>query len=247
MQQDTVQPEILPQSTVTSDMTATPPAQKRNNLVVIILIIIIVILAVALILVTYQSSQLRSSTTQPIASVMPTPLDNLSPSPIASQENDQWATASDLGFTFEYPTGWHVADIWPNDFRNGISLVINPKPISTAPRGGPLGTFTIRAISGQPDPEVVFQQEISSFTEQNYDNLQTQILQSSIGEIHYYKGNIAGEFMKGQPIEAYIFITPLKSDDKLNRQVVVATTLSEEEGDSEKFRHIMMSFKLTNP
>lgn len=247
MQPDITQQTTTPQPTIASDVTATPLPPKRNNLVVIVLVFIILVLLIALGYLLYQTSQKETTITVPITTAQPTIEAFASPSSVAKPNNDQWVTATDLGFTFEYPTGWHVADIWPSDFKNGILLVMDSKPISTAPRDTPLGTFTLRIISGQPNPEEILQQEMSNYTDQNYDNLQTEVFQTSLADIHYYKGNIAGEYLKGHPVEAYIFITPQKGDDKLNRQVVVATTLSEEPGISDRFRHIIMSLKFTNP
>ena len=121
---------------------------------------------------------------------------------------------------------------------------MDPNPISTAPRGGPLATFEIRVINGMPNPDEIFQEERSKVNENNYYDITSETLTSDLGTIYHYKGKIAGEMLKGESIEQYFLTFKKSENDPHNQQIIVASLMLQDDVElSAMLRHIVLSFK----
>ncbi len=149
--------------------------------------------------------------------------------------------------SYQYPAGWHVATLWPNEYSQGISLIMHPLPIDSAPRGNQLGKFTITIYNGSNDPTALLAMLKADQTSAKYTNIQTTTLSGKDGLIEYFKGEIAEEYMRSVPVEHYTLTLNQNGTDPLDTQVLHGTfypediqTLAE---DSELFRRIMLSFE----
>ncbi len=159
-------------------------------------------------------------------------------------EKAQWKTAEFGDFFYEYPVGWHVAEIWQAyTGESGVSIVVDQKPVSTAPRGGPLGTFEIRVDYGNTNPDEILAKKLSDFNDQNYTDITKETINGNTGEIYHYKGKFAGEMMKGTPIESYLFTFDKKAGEPHNQKVIIATTFKDDIQLSSMLRHIVLSIK----
>ena len=129
--------------------------------------------------------------------------------PRQSGEETQWNSTNLMGaYTFDYPTGWHVSNRWPQDVRQPALVLINPTPINTAPRGGPIAEITITDTSYSDDPIAYFEQKRNELKEY-YKGTET-VLEGKSGPVYYYKGmnEIYGEKYE---TEAYLLL--LKFDN----------------------------------
>ncbi|MDC0449220.1 hypothetical protein OAL67_01290 [bacterium] len=95
---------------------------------------------------------------------------------------------ADLGtLTFEYPIGWHILELWPEEADQAIIYWIDDEFLSTAPRGGPGADVTVNIWYNQEDPNKLFDQrrtEInSSYTEPNQE-----IIKTSLGDVYRLYG-----------------------------------------------------------
>jgi hypothetical protein len=190
----------------------------------------------------YQILQLKPQPNQPNA---PITTASPQPSPIKDQ-GISWATAKYANlFSYEYPAGWHVAELWQENYaENGIIIAIDPKPISTAPRGGPLATFEITLLSGNQNPDEILQKRMENFNSDNYYEINKETIQADIGTVFYRQGKIAGEMMKGASVESYFFTFHKNPNDLINQQVVIANLIFNDDPKlSEMLRHIVLSFK----
>ena len=181
----------------------------------------------------------QKPTTSPVVTVSP------QPSPIKNQATS-WATAKYASlFSYEYPAGWHVAELWQDNYaENGILIAIDPKPISTAPRGGPLATFEITILNGNQNPDEILQKRMADFNSQNYYDITQETIKAEIGTINYFKGKISGEMYQGASIEKYFFTFHKNPNDLINQQVLIATLAFNDTPQlSEMLRHIVLSFK----
>ncbi len=189
-----------------------------------------------------QILQLRQQPKQTSAPVM---VVSPQPSPTANQiagwKTAQWGSL----FSYEYPDGWHVAELWQDNYaENGIMIAIDPKPISTAPRGGPLATFEITLLNGNSNPDEILQKRMDGFNSDNYSDIVKETITADIGTVYYYKGKVAGEMMQGASMESYFFTFHKNPNDLPNQQVVVASLIFKDDPQlSEMLRHIVLSFK----
>ena len=191
----------------------------------------------------YQNYQLKKqilSQEQSITSPEP------EPTVIPEAETNEWETAKFGGlFSYDYPIGWHVGEIWSDSQQyHEIFILMDQKPISTAPRGGPRATFELSVVNGLPNPDEVFEEKKAEFSEDNYTDITTEIINSDIGQIFYYRGKVAGEMFKGEIVERY-YLTFRKSEtDPLNQQIIIGTIYFQDDPKlSEMLRHIMLSIK----
>lgn len=186
----------------------------------------------------YQNLQLKKtvSTSSPAPSASP----QITPNP------SSWKTAKHGGlFSYEYPSGWHVAELWQDNYaQNGVVLAIDPNPINTAPRGGPIATFTITLLNGNKNPDEILQQRMADFNSENYSDINQETINANVGAVYYYKGKMAGPMLEGEPVESYFFTFHKNPNDLINQQVVIATmALKKDPQLSEMLRHIVLSFK----
>ena len=182
----------------------------------------------------------------PLNSLSPSPTLLPTASPTIYNPNTFWKTAKFGTLSYEYPSGWHVAEIWGvSDTENIITIVIDPNPISTQPRGdGPWGIFTIDIANGLSEPISYLNKKINNYNETEYFDIQKETIKSDFGEVYYFKGKLAGDFMKGSSIENYIFTLNQNPDDPLNQQVITAQLFFRDDSAlSEMLRHIALSFK----
>lgn len=182
----------------------------------------------------------RKSTLAPASTSLPTNLNS------ATSPSQDWKTAK-FGslFSFDYPAGWHVAELWQENYaQNGIRIAIDPNPINTAPKGGPLATFEINILNGNKNPDEILADRIGSFSQDNYSDITQETINAEIGKIYHFKGKIAGEMLQGQPVENYFFTFNQKAGDPFNQQVVIATmSLKDDPQLSALLKHIVLSFK----
>ncbi|MFA6982132.1 MAG: hypothetical protein WC243_03870 [Patescibacteria group bacterium] len=175
-----------------------------------------------------------------------TPSTNLSIATTSIDPSDMWKVAKFGGlFSYEYPAGWSVAELWQDDYsKNGVIIAIDRNPINTAPRGGPLATFTITILNGNFNPDEILAERLGEFNEENYTDITKETIKADIGEVVHYKGKVAGEMLKGESMESYYFTFNLHPNEPANQQVVVATlALQDDPQLSEMLRHIVLSFK----
>lgn len=180
--------------------------------------------------------QLPTQTTIPVTTTSPQP----------SSSPSLWKTAKYASFfSYKYPVDWHVAELWQENYaENGIVLAIDPNPISTAPRGGPLATFEITLLSGNQNPDEILQKRMDTFNAENYSDITKETINAGIGTVYHYKGKVMGEMMKGASMESYFFTFHKNPNDMINQQVAIANlTFNEDPKLSEMLRHIVLSFK----
>jgi len=200
-----------------------------------------------------QITNQQSVAVQTIASptqtaVHPTSLPT-TPNPTTNPTAD-WKTAKFGGlFSYDYPMGWNVAELWQENYsENGVFIAIDPNPINTAPRGGPLATFEITVLNGNKKPDEILAKKISNFNQTNYSDITQETISADIGKIYHYKGKITGEMLKGEPMESYFFTFNQNVNDPLNQQVIVATlALKDDPQLSAMLKHIVLSFKNLTP
>ncbi|MDP3998150.1 MAG: hypothetical protein Q8P89_00845 [bacterium] len=171
-----------------------------------------------------------------------TPTTTPKPTPTPASEWKEAKFGSLL--SYDYPQNWHVAEIWPQTAGQGITLAMDPNPISTAPRGGPLATFEIRVLNGLPNPNEVFEQEKAKFNQENYSDITTEIINSPLGPVYYYKGKFLPGMFEGQPIENYYLTFQGVLNDPPNQQIlIVSMALKGDPKLSEMLRHVVLSIK----
>ena len=158
------------------------------------------------------------SRTGPKCEFSPCPIISPTKSSIINQSD--WIRTKIMGtFSFEYPSGWHVAALWPDKMEDGIQIWFNSEPINFAPRGGSLDDLFIVNKNGLPNPEEVLQQNIDKFKAFATSYSEEEI-NTNIGTAKYIKGSaqIMGDI---QEVEAYfLMIQAENSSDKQNYQVV---------------------------
>jgi hypothetical protein len=166
--------------------------------------------------------------------------------PISSTESavSKWSMAKYGGvFSYEYPTGWHVVELWP-DGSGPISIVMNPEPINTAPGDVQLGAFDINFWNGLPKPADKLAELKADFGPQNYTDIVSEVIAGDAGQIQYFSGKIAGEYRQGAKVETYIFSLKKSANDPQNEQVIKASLIGEDMVLSDLLRHIVLSFKI---
>lgn len=247
MDTQTNPPAIQPVQTPPVSVSADAPA-KTGDLLNMLLVIITIASLGAAGFFGYQNYQIKQDVvSKPVPTETP---QRPSPSPKKPTPTpaSEWKEAKFGGlFSYEYPQNWHVADIWPQTAAQGITLAMDPKPISTAPRGGPLATFEIRILSGLPNPNEVFEQEKAKFNEKNYSGITNEAIDSPLGPIYHYKGKFLPGMFEGQPIETYYLTFQGALNDPQNQQVLIATmVLNNDPKLSEMLRHVVLSIKKIN-
>ncbi len=231
-------PEPTLQPTPTPISPSLPTPKRKSLILPLSLTILFFALTSAIAYLGYQNYQLRQQLSSPL------PPSQVTPSPIA--ETSQYKTTKYGGlFSYDYPLGWNVAEIWPTvpDGSQGILIAMDPNPISTAPRDGGFATFMITLINGKPNPDEEFAKIKARFNSQNYTDIISETLQSDLGPIYHYSGKIAGEMLTGQPVETYYLTFSLHPNDPLNQQIISATLQSADPQLSAMLRHIVLSIK----
>lgn len=197
----------------------------------------------------YQYYQPKNETVaqiQPAASETPQP--TTSPAATPASTDIKWVSANYGGaFSYEYPYGWNVAELWPTSQNQGATIAIDPKPINNAPRGGPLATFTITVINGLQNPDEEFNNRKASFNSDVYSDITTEVLSGDLGPIYYFKGKMKGEMANGQPVESYYLTFNPFNGGPQNQQIVIAEMVFKDDPQlSSMLRHIVLSIKKQN-
>ncbi len=217
-----------PQSTI-----VTPRTPNKVAPLITLVVILFVLMGGGLLYLGYQNNQLKK--------VLP---ESQQAAPSAATDSTvQWRMAKHGGaFNYEYPNGWHVAELWSSTVDQGIVIAMDPEPISTAPRGGPISTFEISVLSGLEKPNEEFDKRKSAFNEDNYTDITSETIEGNLGTIYHYKGKIKGEMFKGETVETYYFTFETGQNDPLNQQIIIATTMSkDDENLSGILRHVVLS------
>lgn len=195
------------------------------------------------------TSQKPTPTQTPTITQSPSPTATVAPSLTITMSPtvapvEQWQTAKHGGvFSYSYPSGWHVAELWPEVSGGPIRLAMDPSPITTAPMGGPSSKFNINFYNGLPKPDTKLSELKSQFNPQDYTDIKTETIDSVNGPIFYHSGKMSGEYMNGTKVENYIFTVKKSTSDPYNVQVMQATLYSGDQKLSEMFRHVVLSFR----
>lgn len=170
---------------------------------------------------------------------------SVSASPTLSEiKTDLWQTAKHGGvFSYMYPTGWHVAELWPEVSGGPIRLAMDPSPITTAPMGGPSSMFNINFYNGLPKPNEKLSELKSQLKPEYFTDIKTETIDSVNGPVFYHSGKMSGEYMNGIKVENYLFTVKKSTTDPYNVQVMQATLYSGDQKLSEMFRYVVLSFK----
>lgn len=243
--------EIQKQSETTLKTTPspTPVLQSKSLFKNIFLIILGLIIVVGSVYAGIQIGKNQTTKEQPIGISKETSLPKDKDIPTANNSTE-WKTAKFGGlFSYEYPIGWSVAELWRDNIsENGIIIAIDPNPINTAPRGGPLATFEITILNGNRNPDEILAQRMADFNGTNYSDITKETISADIGNIYHYKGRLSGEMYNNEPIERYFFTFNQNPNDLINQQVVIATLSFEDDPQlSAMLKHIVLSFKKITP
>lgn len=246
-------------STSFSEKTAKPPASAVN-----VGLMVLLVLAVAAagwfgyqyftLLATKPSAETPSAQAQ-LATINQIDSENSampSTESTGSTETAEWVRTKSY-LSYEYPKGWHVAELWPYDSgqadgRLTVSIVMGKKPINTAPGDGIQGEFTVNVTNGMTNPNAYFEQQRSNFNSENYTEITSETLQTSAGTIYYYRGKMIGPYMEGTTAESYYLNLPASggNNDTLNQSVVEGWALHPNQFSEEKselLRHVMLSIE----
>lgn len=157
---------------------------------------------------------------------------------------DQWQTAKHGGvFSYSYPSGWHVAELWPQMTGGPIRLAMDPNPITTAPMGGPSSTFNINFYNGLPKPDAKLADLKAELKPEYFSEIKTETIDSVNGPVFYHSGKMSGEYMNGTKVETYLFTVKRSASDPQNVQVMQGTLYGGDQKQSEMLRYIVLSFK----
>jgi hypothetical protein len=159
----------------------------------------------------------------------------------------KWNTTNLMGtYTFDYPDGWHVVSLFPSSYKgsDGDWILINPEPISTAPRGGPAAAIELIDYSGLESPELFLEELIEEHKNIVEEVVSEEEITTSFGKIKYLKGkiNVYGKILDH---EIYYFMVPsLRVRNDANKHVIEARAASNEYYDI--LRKMVLSFKQVN-
>lgn len=211
-----------------------------------IIILVVILFVVAVGGAYYLGTQTKGTVTlsQVPASHQSPGTYNLSPSsnPTVPVTPDQiiWKRASFSGYSFEYPYGWHVADLWTIGPDHAITTIINPSPINTAPRDGPLGAIAIYDWSGSQTPNDKLISEITQDKDGLESGYKEETLQTEIGSIDHIQGKLNSIQLQGTQVEYYLLL--LGASDNIHKQVIEVSTLNNATS-SDILWHIVQSIK----
>ena len=170
------------------EISAQLPQKPKLNLLISLMAVITVLSSGFSLYLYYQNTQLKLASailsdinkTAPIDTqvIFPTVVERQISPTIA--QNEYKSIKHGGLFSYEYPVGWHVAELWPDTFDQGISVVMNPEPISTSPGDGPMGTFELRIINGRQNPNEFLNQEMAKFNQESYTDIIKETISSDL-------------------------------------------------------------------
>ncbi|RJQ38497.1 hypothetical protein C4559_01770 [Candidatus Microgenomates bacterium] len=248
-----IQSNIPPVQPLSQTPTPIPPSSNWSKVLLFTVLGLIIVSGSVFVGIQIGKNQMSNQqpiVTQPIITSPTQTVINPTTLPNGSNPTTSWKTAKFGGlFSYEYPMGWNVGELWQENYaENGIVIAIDPNPISTAPRGGPLATFEITILNGNKNPDEILAKKISNFNQTNYTDITQETIPADIGKIYHYKGKIAGEMLKGEPMESYFFTFNQNPNDPINQQIIIATlALKNDSQLSTMLKHIVLSFKKLTP
>lgn len=231
---------------IMEEVSSQLPQKPKLNLLIPLMAVITVLSFSFSLYLYYQNTKLRFANTLQSDINKASPTDTQIISPTAKEEKikptltqNEYKTVKYGGlFSYEYPVGWHVAELGPN------TLVMNPEPISFSPGDGPSGAFELRIINGRQNPNEFLNQEMAKFTQEDYTDIVKETINSDLGQVYYYRGKIKGDMFIGEPVENYYLTFETNQDDPLNQQIIIASMLFKKDPQlSEMLRHVVLSIK----
>lgn len=242
-----------------NELSPTPPTPQTTNSskVVTLLLAIILVLVSGVILLGYQVfSQQNLPVGQSITQPTPTLVldsahleqgtinDSATPSSELQTMPSEWATTKFGGlFSYQYPSGWHVAELWDMGTDRSVMIAMDPAPISSAPRGGPIATIEISVINGKPNPNETLEQKKAEIDMDYFTNITSETVTMSHGEVYHFKGESTADMGFGVVVEKYIFSIKESQTDPINQQVIIANSFPKSDADSERLRYIVENIK----
>lgn len=110
--------------------------------------------------------------------------------PGLSSTTDSWRRTNFTGsYSFEYPNGWHVTNSWLYDVDDPTLIYLDPEPINTAPRGGPISAITIRVQASLADPLETFREAKESIKE-NVSGLEEEAIETESATVYGGRGEV---------------------------------------------------------
>lgn len=143
-------------------------------------------------------------------------------------------------YVFQYPLGWHIANQWPINEYNEVTIFLDPNPLNFAPRGGPISALRMTDTSGNPNPDELFTAERNKFKASLTDEKE-EIINSDFGPIYHYWGKI-DYYTQMVDYEGYFFQLPGGVNDSINKHNIFATTDTNVKY-SDVLKKIVLSFK----
>lgn len=184
---------------------------------------------------------LRDTEQSPVSNIINKEKAKIDKKPLTKSQS--WETTDFMGaYTFEYPTGWHVGNIWPQNYPGSITVAINNEPINTAPRGGPLADIVLKDTSGLQDPDTYFQERIDHYSNDYFISNDMETLNAPFGTIYHWTGEIE-LYEDITTNEAYLFMMEGRIKDNVNKHIIEATGNPFSNEHSEELEHIILSFK----
>lgn len=143
-------------------------------------------------------------------------------------------------YTFQYPAGWHIANQWPTNETDGITIFLDPNPLNFAPRGGPISALRMTDTSGKPNPDELFTTERNKF-KASLTSEKEEVINSDFGPIYHYWGKI-DFYTQMVDMEGYFFQLQGGVNDLINKHNIFATTDMNTKY-SDTLKKIVLSFK----
>lgn len=199
-----------------------PEVKTKNWLRIILLISIILILLIGAFLCGIKFSKKSTflslkeqPTGQVITSITPYPTLTAN----AGELWRKWGANSIL--SFDYPNGWHIYSLWPDKWESPVSILVDPEPLSDAPRGGPPSVIVIQDYSGNKNPGEILSSNLASARKNISDVSESSF---SVGRIVFYKfeGKV-NVFEQMVPRLEYHAILKGENTDSLNTHVIKAS------------------------
>ncbi len=157
-----------------------------------------------------------------------------------------WKTTDLMGvYTFGYPSGWHVANQWSYDAKEGIVVYISPTPIDTAPRGGPFGAIIITDKSGSQDATALFELEKADYKSALTEVSEEELTTDSGINVNHITGKAEG-YGEQIDVEAYFLLLEGPLPDQANMHVLQVTedlSMTGGEKYKETLRDLVKSIK----
>lgn len=161
----------------------------------------------------------------------------------ASQEKtSEWVRVSIMGYSFEIPLGWQVMDIFPESESAAYSIFIDPRPISSAPRGGPISAISIHITDPKEDedPYAVLEAK-KEVVRTNIENVSEETVTVGDNTLYKYSGMV-DFYTQLVYIEEFVFLA-LDTQSK-DTDAVVVTLYPSYFGDEDYAGHVQIAKRI---